>query len=168
MAIAKYKQKVNNTNMIKTAMRGKHTLLKNEVQCYIFNAQSVLLYKSGKGFSLVSGEIKNGESPQQAAARLIYEKSGLVANSLQLEGEALVIQSGPLEDIQHRIFVISCSDFSGKAGPGTAWINRDNVKEHVDKCALLILPLVLAGKKFRAKFVIDSSCEMLNYKLDEL
>ncbi len=164
--VEKPKQKANKE--AKLVLRGERALIKNEVQCYVFNTQGLLFYKSDKGLMPIGGEIKSGESPQQAAARLIYEKAGIVVNALQLDGEVLFMPKDA-NNVQRRVFVLSSTDFSGSGNANAEWVRKEEANKHISKCEALILPLVLSRKKFRARFVIGPSCdELISYQLDEL
>lgn len=154
---------------VKLAVRGARALTRNVVQCYVFGPQGLLLYKSEKDLGIIEGEIKSGESPQQAAARTIYEKTGIVANTLQLDGEMLFVPNTANGNLQRKVFVISCNDFSGNANSNAAWIRNDEAIKHLNNCEALVWPLVFLRKKFRARFIVGASCdEIISYQLDEL
>ena len=88
------------------------------VLCYLKkDSQYLLLFRNKKANDMnegkwmgVGGHIEQGETPDQAAIREVFEETGLHVHSLNCAGEVLFIN----DDYQEIMYVYEITDFSGE------------------------------------------------------
>lgn len=145
---------------------------KKEVLCYLTKGDSVLLTKGKDGYwQGIEDEIRSGESPQQAAARVVYSTAGLVLNNAPVFGELFYLfEKEPNENKQ--IFVILSNDFSGaeKVGAQIRWFNRQEALERHNSHSKNWFAMLLSLKRFKGRFYFDSpkNNALLKYSIEEL
>jgi len=180
--LAKLKEEKEKGNAVDAGLlRGsKTTVTRKAVLCYLFKGNAALLQlkskdKFGAGYwNAPGGKIEEGESPEAAAAREVYEETGLAVNSLRLHGELLFVFEED-EEYNQQVFVFSSNDFSGSEKPSEEGILRWFDKDKLPFDAMWPddkkwLPLLLDNKRFRGEFYFDSykNKKLLRYKLEEI
>jgi len=116
--LAKLKEEKEKGNAVDAGLlRGsKTTVTRKAVLCYLFKSNATLLQLKSKGkfgagyWNAPGGKIEEGESPETAAAREVYEETGLAVNSLRLHGELLFVFEED-EEYNQQVFVFSSNDF---------------------------------------------------------
>jgi 8-oxo-dGTP diphosphatase len=103
----------------------KQTYPQAGVSVALFRGGEVLLVERGKGlykgaWSLPGGAVELGEIAREAAARELFEETGLLALELTLSDVADAILKGPdgAVEAHYMIAVFACERFSGTLKPG--------------------------------------------------
>lgn len=122
----------------------------------------------GKGFlNGYGGKVKEGETPESAAARELYEECGVTANSTDLEKVAII----DFFDADKQIF--ECHVFFATAWQGNPvesdemaspeWFNRASVPyDRMWKADREWLPLIFSGKKIHGKAYYKAGMEEMD------
>jgi len=140
--------------------------------CYLRKDGKILLqlknpglFRRGK-WSGPEGKILPGESPEQSAIREVFEETGLKAKNLKKHGILELYSRNremkgafdPRKKPDVLVHVFSTRDFSGelrhgKKGP-LEWIPENKIlfKKMLWEYNRLWMPLMLEGKRFKAKF----------------
>ena len=107
--------------------------------CYISKGdKTLLLYRNKKkndvheGFWLgLGGEIERGESVEECAKRVVFEKTGFRISNMRMCG--VVSSSSFYVDEEWLMFLFSCGDFTGElidSNEGTLeWVETDKMME---------------------------------------
>ncbi|MEM3781335.1 MAG: NUDIX domain-containing protein [Candidatus Micrarchaeaceae archaeon] len=143
---------------------------KRSFLCYVSNGSEVLMLKGSNGWSAIGDKISSGESPKQAAARKVYELTGLVLDSLVLLGELFIVyEQASIEN--ELVFVLYSREFSGKKKDSVsiAWLSAHDAFSVHSEADRLWLPLLFNEKRFRAEFYFDSpsSNKLIKYNVEK-
>jgi 8-oxo-dGTP diphosphatase len=130
--------------------------------CFIRKSGRVLMQLKDPGlfgggrWNAPGGKIRPGESPEQAAVRVVFEETGLRARGLKAAGR-LEFYNGKKRVPDFIVHIFSASEFSGsprgsKEGP-LEWIaERELPYDRMWEDDRHWLPLLLEGKKFEGRF----------------
>jgi 8-oxo-dGTP diphosphatase / 2-hydroxy-dATP diphosphatase len=143
--------------------------------CVIYKGSRVLLGMKKRGFGQgrwngFGGKIHEGETIEAAAKREVLEESGV--NILDMEKMGIIefeFQGNP-EILEVNIF--RAENFSGNPieteEMKPQWFDVKEIPfEEMWSDDRYWLPLLLAGKKFKGKFLFDNNDKVLEYKLFE-
>ncbi|MGC8629311.1 MAG: NUDIX domain-containing protein [Candidatus Micrarchaeia archaeon] len=164
--------KAKNGNLLKVKRTSVSTTSKSFF-CFIFSKDHVLLeFDEKKGFWMpISGEIGEGENVEEAAARNVYKKTGLVINSFEPIGKLFLIFEGEAEN-NKEVYIFISTDFSGteKRENTLAWARKEELASRLPYYARLFLPALLSARRFKGEFFFDYSysTKPLRYKIEQL
>ncbi len=142
----------------------------NATVCYLKKDNQVLMIQFSKKWGQVyappGGKFETGESPLDCIMREFYEETGLTLIKPKLQGISYWKDSK--EGI---IFVYTADDFKGEltkiSEEGTLeWINFEDLLkikqfDQNEKFA----PYLFKDQLFEGKFLLDSSCKVLEYEI---
>ena len=168
------------SELLKTRRAAPRNLVtRKAILCYIFNDSKVLLQLKAKGrfgedkWNAPGGKVKEGETPEQAAIREVYEETGLKVSSLELKGK-LSFLFEKNEEHNQEVYVFSTRSFSGKESANEEgilqWFERERIPiKQMWSDDEYWLPLLLNGKKFNGQFYFESvdSKGFTSYRLEE-
>ncbi len=144
--------------------------------CIINQGQKVLLGMKKRGFGAgrwngFGGKINQGETIEEAAKREVKEEAGVSVNGLTEVG--LLEFEFKTNDEAFEVHVFRSESFSGEPVEGEEmkpeWFEIDKIPfENMWPDDKYWLPLLLAGKKFKGKFVFGQSDVILSQELTEV
>ena len=134
------------------------------ILCYVIKDGKILLGYKKKGFGRgkwngFGGKVNIDEDKKQAALRELLEESGLKAATIEYVGLIDFEFPQKLEN-NHQVYVFKCIDFIGEPQESDEmkpeWFGLDKIPyDQTWDDDKYWLPLLLAGKKFRASFIFD-------------
>ncbi len=147
-------------------------VLYNAVVCYLFDGQNFLMaiktQKIGKGrWNGYGGGIEEGESPEEAATREIYEETdeGIFVNPLDFEKVAIIDFHNHKSDgmvFTCRVHFFFARSWSGEIREtqemlNPTWFNQNQIPYgNLMPADRYFLPVLLSGKKIIAEFCYSS------------
>jgi len=144
--------------------------------CIVHQGDKVLLGMKKRGFGSgrwngFGGKVEMGESVESAARRELREEVGIEAGNLQEVGVIdfdFKENPGVLE-----VHIFKCVDFSGEPAESEEmrprWFDIDTIPfDEMWPDDRFWLPLLLAGKRFRGRFLFGSGDVILEKKLERL
>ena len=144
--------------------------------CLIQEGDKVLLGMKKRGFGEgrwngFGGKVTEGESIKEAAKRELFEEIGVTAKSLEKRGEINFSWQGKEGVLEVTIFKVA--DFEGEPTESEEmkpeWFLTSEIPyEKMWSDDTYWLPLFLAGKKFKGKFLFDDKDNILEQELSEL
>jgi len=147
--------------------------------CYVFRGSKVLLLLKSKGlfgggkWNAPGGKLVGTEAPEAAAAREVYEETGLKVRELSFHG-ALNFYLGKCRKLDQTVFVFSSRLARGKLRQSLEgrleWFAKDQVPyDQMWEDDRVWLPLVFAGKRFVGDFYFsDGYVKLEEYVLEEI
>jgi 8-oxo-dGTP diphosphatase len=140
---------------------------------FVLRGGELLLMRKKRGLGAgkingPGGRIERGESPLECAIREVREELCVTPLGLEAAGEnAFVFVDG----YSIRVFVFRAQDLLGEPAEteegAPLWVRADAIPYHeMWEDDRLWLPLVLAGRSFRGRFVFDGDA-MLDHELEE-
>jgi len=142
--------------------------------CYIFTNGKVLLLKKsaelfgGGKWNGLGGKIKEGETPERACVREVFEESGLRVYEIRHHG-LLKFWFG--DNFDWVVHVFSANSHEGELKGGVEgileWIDLDKIPyDEMWEDDRHWLPLLLRGKSFEGEFYYDrGGTKLLDYKI---
>jgi 8-oxo-dGTP diphosphatase/2-hydroxy-dATP diphosphatase len=144
--------------------------------CIIYRHPKILLGMKKRGFGAgrwngFGGKVSSGETIEDAAKREVKEEAGIDIGSMEKSGILDFEFKGNLEVL--RVHIFKSDDFSGEPAESEEmkpqWFNIDEIPyDEMWPDDKYWLPLLLAGKKFKGKFVFGESDIILEQKLEEV
>ncbi|MEX0931129.1 MAG: 8-oxo-dGTP diphosphatase [Candidatus Paceibacterota bacterium] len=141
--------------------------MRNVTLCFLFQDNKICLAKKKRGFGVgkyngVGGKVEEGESATGGAVRELYEEVCVRAEESSLEPVAdITFIFSEKEEWNQRMFVFKIDIFEGvpvetdEMDP--KWFSVDDIPyENMWIDDPYWLPLVLAGKRVKARFVLSS------------
>lgn len=138
-------------------------MVKNYTVCIVHQNGKVLLGMKKKGFGTgrwngFGGKVEDGETISHAAARELEEESGLKPNDLSEAGMLEFTFENDAKVLDVHFFAVT--NFSGQVCESDEMIPKWFAVEEIPYDQMWTddqywLPLLLAGKKFKGKFVFD-------------
>ena len=163
-------KKKENLSCDKSFKKKRRVTHANATVCYLKKDNQVLMIKFSKKWGQVSappgGKFETGESPLDCILREFYEETGLTLIHPKLQGISYWKDSS--EGI---IFVYTASDFKGvlktvsKEGR-LEWISLEDLSKikQFDQNQKFT-PYLFQKKLFEGKFLLDDSCNVLEYEI---
>ncbi len=144
--------------------------------CLVHQHPRVLLGMKKRGFGAgkwngFGGKVEAGETIEAAARRELKEEAGIHAENLEHVGILDFSWEGKLEAMEVHVF--KTSTFKGDPIEGEEmrpeWFHTNDIPFHsMWPDDIHWMPLALAGKKFRGKFVFNDANEILEPYLEEV
>jgi len=144
--------------------------------CIVHQEPKILLGMKKIGFGKgrwngFGGKVEQGESVEKAAKRELLEEVGITAKDIQRLGVLDFSWRDKPQDLEVHIF--KANNFLGEPVESNEmipqWFNTNKIPfDKMWQDDKHWLPLFLAGKKFRGKFIFDDLDNILNYSLDEV
>ena len=162
---------------INSSLKGVRKKMKKVLTlCIIHQEPKVLLGMKKIGFGKgrwngFGGKVEQGESIEEAAKRELMEEVGITVKDIQRLGVLDFSWRDKLQDLEVHVF--KANDFLGEPVESNEmipqWFDRNEIPfDKMWQDDKHWLPLFLAGKKFRGKFIFDDLDNILNYSLDEI
>ncbi|MBI5153156.1 MAG: 8-oxo-dGTP diphosphatase [Parcubacteria group bacterium] len=146
------------------------------ILCVVHKHPHVLLGMKKRGFGMgkwngFGGKVEEGETVEVAAKRELFEESGLEASVLNRVGILDFAWKDKPDEMEVHVF-LAC-DMKGEPMESEEmrpeWFHVDEIPFHAmwadDKHWM---PLLLADKKFKGRFVFDDQDQMLEHVLNEV
>ncbi len=144
--------------------------------CIIYDHPRVLLGMKKRGFGAgrwngFGGKLQEGETIEEAAKREIFEETGIAAHSLEKKGIIEFEFRGNPEILEVHIFRVT--DFSGSPEESEEmrpqWFQIEEIPyDTMWPDDIHWLPLFLAGKRFKGRFLFGENDTILKHGLSEV
>lgn len=138
--------------------------------------EEIFLGMKKRGFGVgrwngFGGKVKDGESIEDGARREVLEECGMRVENLEEYGVIDFEFQGNPEILEVHVF--SVTEFSGEPKESEEmrpqWFAFDAIPYNMMwSDDVYWLPLLLKGKKFKAKFLFDKNDKVLKHKIQEL
>lgn len=145
--------------------------------CHVFKNGSLLLIKTADGinkdkWNAPGGEIVQGEKPNKAAMKYLYQQTGLYSTKVADHGTVRLALSGK-SDFSYKLHIFSTKSAAGELKPNiqgeAKWFNLTDIP-YFDMWAddRYWINLVMQGKQFDADFFFDEKNEkVVKYQIKE-
>jgi 8-oxo-dGTP diphosphatase len=146
--------------------------------CYLRRGTKVLLQRKAPGlfgegrWNAPGGKMRIGELPERAAAREMYEETGLRVSGLLFNG-ILNFYLGELKELDQTVFLFSTRKSTGRLRESNEgelrWFSVDEIPYHeMWQDDHVWLPLVLDGRSFVGDFYFTKGyMDFLSHKIRE-
>jgi len=144
--------------------------------CIIYQHPRILLGYKKRGFWVgcwagFGGKVEEGETIEESAKRELKEESGLSATDLQKVGELNFEFKNSGERLKVHVFKVT--DFSGEEKETDEmkpqWFNEEDIPfDQMWSDDKFWMPLFLAGKKFKGRFLFGKGDRVLEHRLKKI
>jgi len=144
--------------------------------CFVLRGNEILLGMKKRGFGEgkwngFGGKVEGDETIEEAIKRELLEEASLQINNFADRG-TIIFKGNDLWDIVE-VHVFRCTNFEGEPKESDEmkpkWFNQNNIPYNQmlpdDK---YWLPLLLKGKKFKAKFIYNDKGEILSQQVTKI
>jgi len=145
--------------------------------CIIHQGDKVLLGMKKRGFGMgkwngFGGKVAEGESIEEATKRELFEECEVSVDNLENRGVLDFSWKGK-EDQVLEVNIFKATEFSGQPQETEEmkpqWFDVDKIPfEKMWADDIFWIPLFLAGKKFKGKFVFDEKNNVAEHELIEV
>jgi 8-oxo-dGTP diphosphatase len=143
--------------------------------CYVIEGRRILMAEIKQGFSKgkingLGGKLKDGETPEEAAAREMYEEIGIVPKNMTKAGLCDCFNGE--ETVRIHIFVASAffgmPTETNEAKP--MWLSVEDLPfERMWEEDSHWFPFMIAGKPFSGRFTYDKDWKkLLEYEVNQI
>lgn len=146
--------------------------------CYVIKGGKILLMKKKTGFGAgfwngPGGKVEENEDPEDAASRECFEEINIVPEAPKFVGELEFYYDEQQQEVNWRVLVFRADDYDGiereteVAAPKWFSLARIPYGEMWPDDRIW-MPLMLQGKKFKAKFYYKGKETILKHEIEEL
>ncbi len=163
-------EEVEKNGVVVFTVKKHRTVHANATVCYLKKDNKVLMIhfekKWGHVYSPPGGKFESGETPLDCMIREFYEETGLTLINPRLQGISYWKDS-----IEGMIFIFTAEDYTGTLKDTSEegileWIDFEKLgKINQFDQNLKFTPYLFKKEIFEGKFLLDSSCKVLDYEI---